>query len=85
MTASFIYDAVRTPFGRAGGALADVRPDDLAATVMRATVERTGLDPARTRAMASSDGIVYCTPAATPGTRRTASECPWLSPRPQKV
>ena len=47
MTASFIYDAVRTPFGRAGGALADVRPDDLAATVMRATVERTGLDPAR--------------------------------------
>lgn len=47
MTVSFIYDAVRTPFGRAGGALADVRPDDLAATVMRATVERTGLDPAR--------------------------------------
>lgn len=47
MTASFVYDAVRTPFGRAGGALADVRPDDLAATVMRAAVERTGLDPAR--------------------------------------
>lgn len=47
MTASFVYDAVRTPFGRAGGALADVRPDDLAATVMRASVERTGLDPAR--------------------------------------
>jgi len=47
MTASFIYDAVRTPFGRAGGALAGVRPDDLAATVMRASVERVGLDPAR--------------------------------------
>ena len=47
MTASFVYDAVRTPFGRAGGALADVRPDDLAAVVMRAAVERTGLDPAR--------------------------------------
>ena len=47
MTASFVYDAVRTPFGRAGGALAGVRPDDLAATVMRATVERTGVDPAR--------------------------------------
>jgi acetyl-CoA acetyltransferase family protein len=47
MTASFIYDAVRTPFGRAGGALSDVRPDDLAATVMKAVVERTGLDPAR--------------------------------------
>lgn len=47
MTNTYIYDAVRTPFGRAGGALASVRPDDLAATVMRATVERTGLDPTR--------------------------------------
>ena len=47
MTASFVYDAVRTPFGRAGGALSGVRPDDLAALVMRASVERTGIDPAR--------------------------------------
>src|SRR5690554_5713891 len=47
MTASFIYDAVRTPFGRAGGALAGVRPDDLAAVVVRAIVERGGFDPAR--------------------------------------
>ncbi|WP_309067517.1 thiolase family protein [Microbacterium sp.] len=46
MTTTYIYDAVRTPFGKAAGALAGVRPDDLAATVMRATVERTGLDPA---------------------------------------
>lgn len=44
---TFVYDAVRTPFGRAGGALSGVRPDDLAAVVMRAVVERTGLDPAR--------------------------------------
>ena len=47
MTGTYIYDAVRTPFGRAGGALAGVRPDDLAATVMKASVERTGVDPAR--------------------------------------
>ncbi|WP_447946135.1 thiolase family protein [Microbacterium lacticum] len=47
MSASFVYDAVRTPFGRAGGALSGVRPDDLAAVVMKATIERTGLDPAR--------------------------------------
>ncbi|KHK95065.1 beta-ketoadipyl CoA thiolase [Microbacterium mangrovi] len=47
MTRTYVYDAVRTPFGRAGGALSGIRPDDLAATVMRATVERTGLDPAR--------------------------------------
>lgn len=47
MTASFVYDAVRTPFGRAGGALSGVRPDDLAATVMRAVIERAELDPSR--------------------------------------
>ncbi|MBN9612899.1 MAG: thiolase family protein [Actinobacteria bacterium] len=47
MAGTLIYDAVRTPFGRAAGALSGVRPDDLAATVMRAAVERTGLDPAR--------------------------------------
>jgi acetyl-CoA acetyltransferase family protein len=46
MTAAYIYDAVRTPFGRYGKALADVRPDDLAALVMRATVERAGIDAA---------------------------------------
>ncbi|GAA5209786.1 thiolase family protein [Microbacterium kyungheense] len=45
--ATYIYDAVRTPFGRAGGALSGIRPDDLAAVVMAATVERTGLDAAR--------------------------------------
>lgn len=47
MTGTFIYDAVRTPFGRAGGALSSVRPDDLAAVAMRAVVERSGVDPAR--------------------------------------
>lgn len=45
--ATFIYDAVRTPFARYGKAFAGVRPDDLAAVVMRAAVERTGVDPAR--------------------------------------
>src|SRR6476469_1452652 len=47
MTATYVYDAVRTPFGRAGGALSGIRPDDLAAVAMRAAVERTGIDPAR--------------------------------------
>jgi acetyl-CoA acetyltransferase family protein len=47
MTGTYVYDAVRTPFGRAGGALSGVRPDDLAAVVMKAAAERTGLDPAR--------------------------------------
>jgi len=45
---AFIYDAVRTPFGRYGKALAGVRPDDLGATVIKAVVERNPtLDPAR--------------------------------------
>ena len=47
MTAAFVYDAVRTPFGRYGKALAGVRPDDLAASTLRALVDRhPGLDPA---------------------------------------
>ncbi|HZU12876.1 MAG TPA: thiolase family protein [Chloroflexota bacterium] len=40
-----IVDAVRTPFGRHGGALRAVRPDDLAAHVIRALVERSGIPP----------------------------------------
>jgi 3-oxoadipyl-CoA thiolase len=41
-----IVDALRTPVGRYGGALAAVRPDDLAAAVVRAVVDRSGIDPA---------------------------------------
>jgi acetyl-CoA C-acetyltransferase len=41
-----IIDGVRTPVGRYGGALSAVRPDDLAALVLRALVDRVGLDPA---------------------------------------
>ena len=47
MRHAFVYDAVRTPFGRYGGALAGVRPDDLAALVVGEQVRRApGLDPA---------------------------------------
>jgi acetyl-CoA C-acetyltransferase/3-oxo-5,6-didehydrosuberyl-CoA/3-oxoadipyl-CoA thiolase len=46
MTDAYIIDACRTPVGRFNGSLASVRPDDLAATVVRAIVERTGVDPA---------------------------------------
>jgi acetyl-CoA acetyltransferase family protein len=41
-----ILSAVRTPIGRYGGALSDVRPDDLAALVIREAVERAGVPPA---------------------------------------
>lgn len=44
----YIVDAVRTPIGKYGGALSAVRPDDMAAHVVRALVDRCdGLDPAR--------------------------------------
>lgn len=36
----YIYDALRTPFGRLGGGLAGVRPDDLAATVIQQLIKR---------------------------------------------
>ena len=43
---AWIVQAVRTPIGRYGGALAGVRPDDLAAAVLRAVVDRAGVDEA---------------------------------------
>jgi 3-oxoadipyl-CoA thiolase len=44
LSEALIIDAVRTPMGRFRGALAGVRPDDLAAEVVAAAVERTGID-----------------------------------------
>jgi 3-oxoadipyl-CoA thiolase len=46
VTRAVILSAVRTPIGRTGGALAAVRPDDLAGLVLRAAVDRAGVDPA---------------------------------------
>ena len=43
MTAAYLYDAVRTPFGRFNGALAGVRPDDLASYVITALLARNPL------------------------------------------
>ncbi len=46
MPEAVIIDAVRTPIGALGGVLAAVRPDDLAAHVLKALLDRTGIDPA---------------------------------------
>jgi acetyl-CoA C-acetyltransferase len=46
MTVAYLVDALRTPVGRRGGALAGVHPADLGAHVLRALVDRTGIDPA---------------------------------------
>ncbi|MGW3352225.1 thiolase family protein [Nonomuraea rubra] len=45
MPQSFVVSGVRTPIGRYGGALAHVRPDDLAALVVREAVARAGIAP----------------------------------------
>jgi acetyl-CoA acetyltransferase family protein len=56
MSAAYVYEAVRTPFGRYGGALSGVRPDDLAAEVFKALLARVpALDPARI------DDVIYGT------------------------
>jgi acetyl-CoA acetyltransferase family protein len=48
MSAAYVLDAVRAPFGRYGGGLAKVRPDDLAAHVVKAVLDRSpDLDPER--------------------------------------
>ncbi|MBL7490818.1 thiolase family protein [Frankia sp. AgB1.9] len=46
MADAVIIDAVRTPIGKRNGSLADVHAADLGAVVLRALVERTGIDPA---------------------------------------
>ena len=46
MPDAVIIDALRTPIGRYAGVLSGVRPDDLAARVIEAALERNGLDPA---------------------------------------
>src|SRR5438477_3066555 len=45
MARAVILSGVRTPIGRYGGALSAVRPDDLAAEVIRAAVDRAGISP----------------------------------------
>ncbi|USG65645.1 acetyl-CoA C-acyltransferase [Brevibacillus ruminantium] len=45
MNTPVIVDALRTPIGRFGGALKDVRPDDLGALVIRKLLERSAIDP----------------------------------------
>ncbi len=67
MRRAVVVDAVRTPIGRHGGALAQVRPDDLAAGAIRALVDRTDLDPA-----AVDDVILGCANQAGEDNRNVA-------------
>jgi 3-oxoadipyl-CoA thiolase len=75
-----IVDAVRTPVGRHGGALARVRPDDLAAHAIRALVARSGVDPA-----AVEDVILGCTNQAGEDSRNVARMALLLAGLPVEV
>ncbi len=77
---AWIVDAVRTPIGRYGGALASVRPDDLAATVVRAIVERTGIDPT-----CVEDVILGCANQAGEDNRNVARMAVLLAGLPVEV
>ncbi len=80
MTDALVYSAVRTPVGRAGGALADVRPDDLAALALGAAVERAGCDPARL-----DDVILGCANQAGEDNRNVARMAALLAGFPVEV
>ena len=75
-----IVDAVRTPVGRHGGALASVRPDDLAAIPIRALVERTRLDGRDVE-----DVILGCANGAGEDNRNVARMAALLAGLPMEV
>jgi 3-oxoadipyl-CoA thiolase len=77
---AWIVAALRTPFGRYGGALASVRPDDLAAAVIRALVERSGIDPALVE-----DVILGCANQAGEDNRNVARMAALLAGLPVEV
>jgi len=80
MTEALIVSAVRTPVGRAGGALADIRPDDLAAIAVRGCIDRAGFDPERV-----DDCILGCTNQAGEDNRNVARMAALLAGLPISV
>ena len=71
LTTSFVYAATRTPFGRFGGALAEVRPDDLAATPL------TGRARARLPTSTRPRSATWCGATPTARGRTTATSAGW--------
>ncbi len=77
---AWIIDAVRTPVGRHGGALAAVRPDDLAAVAIRGLLERTGIEPSTV-----DDVILGCANQAGEDNRNVARMAALLAGMPVSV
>ena len=80
ITDAFITSAVRTPIGRAGGALADIRPDDLAAAAIRGLLDRASLPPERI-----DDVILGCANGAGEDNRNVARMASLLAGLPVEV
>src|SRR5436190_9048349 len=80
MPEAVIVEAVRTPIGRYGGVLSTVRPDDLAARVVEAAVERTGLPVDEV-----DDVVLGCTNAAGEDNRNVARMALLLAGLPVEV
>src|SRR5262245_21644146 len=81
MSEAFICDAIRTPFGRYGGALAAVRTDDLASIPLKALVERN-----KEVDWAAVDDVVYgCANQAGEDNRNVARMALLLAGLPQEV
>jgi acetyl-CoA C-acetyltransferase/acetyl-CoA acyltransferase len=81
MTQAFICDAVRTPIGRYGGGLATVRPDDLAAIVLRAMLSRNP----KLDAQAIDDVLMGCANQAGEDNRNVARMAALLAGLPETV
>jgi len=80
MRDAYITAAVRTPVGRAGGALSSVRPDDLAAVAVRAAVDRGNLEPGDI-----DDVLLGCTNGAGEDNRNVARMAALLAGLPIEV
>jgi acetyl-CoA C-acetyltransferase len=77
---AFLYDGLRTPFGRHAGALAPVRPDDLLGGVIKALFEKTRFRPEEVE-----DVIVGCTNQAGEDSRNVARHAALLGGLPVHV
>ncbi|HEX6007769.1 MAG TPA: acetyl-CoA C-acyltransferase [Burkholderiales bacterium] len=77
---AYIIDAVRTPIGRHSGVLARVRPDDLAAHAIKATIARSGVDPMRI-----DDVILGCANQAGEDNRNVARMAALLADLPVEI
>ncbi|MDF3305785.1 acetyl-CoA C-acetyltransferase [Rhodococcus sp. T2V] len=73
MTEAYIVDAVRTPIGKKNGGLSGVHPADLGAHVIKAVVERTGIDPA------GVDDVVFGCVDAIGGQAGNIARTAWLA------